>query len=48
MEMTINKLPAPTWNRLGMNESRISNIRSCMEGADTSAKCSDYKRKYGN
>ena len=26
MEMTINKLPAPTWNRLGMNESRISNI----------------------
>ena len=26
MEMTINKLPAPTWNRLEMNESRISNI----------------------
>ena len=26
MEMTINKLPAPTWNRLGMNESRISDI----------------------
>ena len=26
MEMTINNLPAPTWNRLGMNESRISNI----------------------
>lgn len=26
MEMTINKLPASTWNHLGMNESRISAI----------------------